>query len=118
MENLYLRWNFFYGEIPDIRGLVGLKRVDLSNNISGSIPGYFSSFPLLEYLNQSNNNFEGRVPTKAKFQNSSLVSVSGNNNLCGDIKDLKLKPCFEIAPPMDTERPSLLKKVVIGSALL
>ncbi|KAG5410679.1 hypothetical protein IGI04_006998, partial [Brassica rapa subsp. trilocularis] len=102
-------------EIPDIRGLVGLKRVDLSNNISGSIPGYFSSFPLLEYLNQSNNNFEGRVPTKAKFQNSSLVSVSGNNNLCGGIKDLKLKPCFEIAPPMDTECPFLLKKVVIGT---
>ncbi|CAF1916931.1 unnamed protein product [Brassica napus] len=133
MENLYLRGNFFYGEIPDIRGLVGLKRVDLSNNISGSIlrlclnphliyyrfsikhiPGYFSSFPLLEYLNQSNNNFEGRVPTKAKFQNFSIVLVSGNNNLCGGIKDLKLKPCFEIAPPMDTERPSLLKKVVIG----
>ncbi|RID75632.1 hypothetical protein BRARA_B02666 [Brassica rapa] len=108
MENLYLRENFFYREIPDIRGLVGLKRVDLSNNISGSILGYFSSFPLLEYLNQSNNNFEGRVPTKAKFQNSSLVSVSGNNNLCGGIKDLKLKPCFEIAPPMDTS------KVVIG----
>lgn len=73
---------------------MGLKRVDLSNNISGSIPGYFSSFRLLEYLNQSNNNFEGRVPTKAKFQNSSIVSVYGNNNLCGGIKDLKLKPCF------------------------
>uniref|UniRef100_M4DPP7 Protein kinase domain-containing protein n=1 Tax=Brassica campestris TaxID=3711 RepID=M4DPP7_BRACM len=117
LVKLYLSNNSFEGVIPpslDIRGLVGLKRVDLSNNISGSIPGYFSSFPLLEYLNQSNNNFEGRVPTKAKFQNSSLVSVSGNNNLCGDIKDLKLKPCFEIAPPMDTERPSLLKKVVIG----
>ncbi|KAH0898537.1 hypothetical protein HID58_048105, partial [Brassica napus] len=57
----------------------------------------------------------GRVPTKAKFQNFSIVLVSGNNNLCGGIKDLKLKPCFEIAPPMDTERPSLLKKVVIGN---
>ncbi|CAE6075357.1 unnamed protein product [Arabidopsis arenosa] len=115
MEEIYLQGNSFDGIIPNIKGLVGVKRVDMSNNhFSGSIPGYFENFSKLEYLNLSINNFEGSVPTKGKFQNSTVVLVYGNKNLCGGIKELKLKPCIAQEPPMGTKHPSLLKKVAIG----
>ncbi|CAH8267738.1 unnamed protein product [Arabidopsis lyrata] len=115
MEEIYLQGNSFDGIIPNIKGLVGVKRDDMSNNnLSGSIPGYFEIFSKLEYLNLSINNFEGSVPTKGKFQNSTIVLVYGNKNLCGGIKELKLTPCIAQAPPMGTKHPSLLKKVAIG----
>ncbi|ESQ45814.1 hypothetical protein EUTSA_v10010090mg [Eutrema salsugineum] len=115
MEELYLQENSFHGTIPDIRGLVGVRRVDLSkNNLTGSVPEYLATFSKLEYLNLSINNFEGRVPTQGKFQNSSIVLLFGNKNLCGGIKELKLKPCIPQAPAMKTKHSSLLKKAVIG----
>ncbi|XP_010426163.1 PREDICTED: probable LRR receptor-like serine/threonine-protein kinase At3g47570 [Camelina sativa] len=117
LEEIYLQGNSFDGKIPDIKRLVGVKRVDLSNNnLSGSIPGYFESFLKLEYLNLSMNNFDGQVPTKGRFQNSTIVLVFGNKNLCGGIKELKLKPCIVQAPPIEAKHPSpvLLRKVAIG----
>ncbi|KAG7568208.1 Leucine-rich repeat [Arabidopsis thaliana x Arabidopsis arenosa] len=84
LEKLYLQGNSFDGDIPDIRGLVGIQRVDLSNNnFSGSIPEYLGNISSLEYLNLSFNNFEGRVSTEGKFQNATIVSVLGNKHLCG-----------------------------------
>ncbi|EOA23493.1 hypothetical protein CARUB_v10016684mg, partial [Capsella rubella] len=110
MERLYLQGNSFDGDIPDIKGLVGVTRVDFSNNdLSGSIPGYFANFALLEYLNLSFNKFEGKVPTEGKFQNSTVVSVFGNKNLCGGIKEFQLKPCRA-----ETRHSSHLRKVAIG----
>ncbi|CAL9247285.1 unnamed protein product [Arabidopsis halleri] len=115
MEFMYLQGNLFDGAIPDIKMLVGVKEVDLSNNnLSGSIPGYIANFSSLQYLNLSINNFEGMVPTEGKFQNSTIVLLFGNKNLCGGIKELKLKPCIAVAPLMETNHLSLLKKVVIG----
>ncbi|KAG2329723.1 hypothetical protein Bca52824_000903 [Brassica carinata] len=119
LEELYLQENSFVGTIPDIRGLVGVRRVDLSkNNLSGSIPEYLAKFPKLEYLNLSFNNFKGRVPTEGNFQNSTIVLVYGNKNLCGDIKKLKLDQCIVKAPSMMKKHSSLSKKkVVIGVCL-
>ncbi|CAN8268314.1 unnamed protein product [Cochlearia groenlandica] len=115
LETLLLQRNNFNGAIPDISGLSGVKRVDLSNNnLSGIIPTYFTNFSSLQNLNLSINNFEGSVPTKGKFRNSTIVSIFGNRNLCGGIKELKLKPCFREAPPMGSKHSSRLKKVVIG----
>ncbi|CAF1702765.1 probable LRR receptor-like serine/threonine-protein kinase At3g47570 isoform X1 [Brassica napus] len=116
VENLYLQGNFFDGDIPNIKGLMGAKRLDFSNNnLSGSIPGYFANFSSLEYLNLSINNFEGKVPTEGKFQNATAVTVFGNKDLCGGIKELKLKPCIIVqAQPMETSHFSLWKKVSIG----
>ncbi|VVB04752.1 unnamed protein product [Arabis nemorensis] len=112
MENLYLQGNSFDGDIPDIKRLVGVKEVDFSNNnLSGSIPGYFANFSKLEYLNLSLNNFEGKVPMKGIFQNTTTVSIFGNNGLCGGIRGFQLKPCH---PQMEKKHSSLLKKVVIG----
>ncbi|EFH53624.1 predicted protein [Arabidopsis lyrata subsp. lyrata] len=115
METLLLQGNYFDGAIPDIKGV---KRVDFSNNtFSGSIPAYLSNFSLLEYLNLSINNLEGSVPTEGKFQNATIVLVFGNKNLCGGIKELKLKPCLRGAPPMGSKHSSRLKRVVIGVSI-
>ncbi|XP_013634451.1 PREDICTED: probable LRR receptor-like serine/threonine-protein kinase At3g47570 [Brassica oleracea var. oleracea] len=116
LENLYLQGNSFDGDIPNIEGLMGAKRLDFSNNnLSGSIPGYFANFSSLEYLNLSLNNFEGKVPTEGKFRNAKVVTVYGNKDLCGGIKELKLKPCIVHARPMKTtSHSSLSKKVAIG----
>ncbi|KAJ4873455.1 Leucine-rich repeat protein kinase family protein [Raphanus sativus] len=109
MAHLELQGNSFNGIIPDISGLVGIKEVDFSsNNLSGRIPEYLANFSLLEYLNLSFNNFEGNVPTEGKFKNTTIVSVSGNKNLCGGILELRLKPCY-LQPPENSR-----KKLVIG----
>ncbi|CAL9247340.1 unnamed protein product [Arabidopsis halleri] len=115
MEILYLHNNSFVGVIPDIRRLVSVREISLEeNSLSGSIPGYLANFSKLQRLNLSDNNFEGRVPREGIFQNATIVSVFGNRNLCGGIKELKLKPCFAQAPAMETRHSSHLKKVVIG----
>ncbi|CAN7033419.1 unnamed protein product [Brassica rapa subsp. trilocularis] len=118
METLWLQGNYFDGAIPDIRRLVGLKNVDFSNNhLFGKIPAYLANFSLLEYLNLSVNNFEGSVPTEGKFQNATIVSVYGNKNLCGGIKELKLKPCLVEAPSVGSKSSSPVKKIVIGVSI-
>ncbi|ESQ45868.1 hypothetical protein EUTSA_v100110810mg, partial [Eutrema salsugineum] len=118
MRNLYLQGNFFYGDILDIKGLLGVKRVDfLENNLSGSIPEYFVYFPSLEYLNLSINNFNGMVPTEGRFQNATIVSVFGNKDLCGGIREFILNSCLAQVPPVETEHSSQLKKDAIGVSI-
>ncbi|KAL0709992.1 hypothetical protein Bca4012_016970 [Brassica carinata] len=112
LEKLDLQGNSFDGIIPDISGLVGIKAVDFSsNNLSGRIPEYLANFSLLEYLNLSFNNFEGNVPKEGKFKTATIVSVSGNQNLCGGVLELRLKPCFT-QPPRNSR-----KKLVIGVSI-
>ncbi|CAE6075355.1 unnamed protein product [Arabidopsis arenosa] len=117
LEELYLQGNYFDGTIPDISGLVAVQRVNLSNNnLFGSIPGYFANFSKLQRLSLSDNNFEGCVPTEGIFQNATIVSVFGNRNLCGGIKQLKLKPCLAQGPPVETKHSSLFMKIAIGES--
>ncbi|XP_023636467.1 LRR receptor-like serine/threonine-protein kinase EFR [Capsella rubella] len=115
MEFLYMQGNSFEGAIPDIRRLVSLTKVDLSNNnLSGPIPRYLANLPLLQNLNLSMNKFEGRVPTIGVFRNASTVSVFGNENLCGGVREMKLKPCTVQASPRKRKPLSLRKKVASG----
>ncbi|CAN6806554.1 unnamed protein product [Brassica oleracea] len=117
MEKLGLQGNSFEGIIPDINGLVGIKYVDFSsNNLSGRIPEYLANFSYLEYLNLSFNNFEGNVPTEGKFKNATIVSVSGNKNLCGGVLELRLRPCS--LQPARSSRKKLVIGVSIGISLL
>ncbi|CAN7029013.1 unnamed protein product [Brassica rapa subsp. trilocularis] len=118
LENLYLQGNFFDGDIPNIKGLMGAKRLDFSNNnLSGSIPGYFANFSSLEYLNLSINNFQGIVPTEGNLKNATVLLVFGNKDLCGGIKELKLKPCIMQVQAMDTGHSSLVKKFSVGVSI-
>ncbi|KAH0892822.1 hypothetical protein HID58_055251, partial [Brassica napus] len=99
----------------DIRGQRSLQELDLSyNNLSGSIPEYLVNFSLIQYLNLSLNNFEGPMPTEGAFRNSSKVSIFGNQNLCGGIVELKLKPCTDQEETKSRERSSMRRKIGIG----
>ncbi|KAL0647359.1 hypothetical protein Bca4012_045650 [Brassica carinata] len=112
LEFLYLQGNSFEGAVPDISRLVSLSNVDFSrNNLSGGIPQYLAKFPQLKNLNLSMNKFEGSVPTTGVFRNATEVSVFGNKNLCGGIREMQLKPCVASRP----RKPlSIRKKIASG----
>ncbi|XP_057488821.1 putative receptor-like protein kinase At3g47110 [Actinidia eriantha] len=90
LGSLDVSGNLLSGEIPSTLGscghvpsslgfLRGIRELDLSNNnLSGEIPEYLEGFDSLQKLNLSFNNFEGAIPTKGVFSNSSRVSVVGN----------------------------------------
>ncbi|GLT35864.1 hypothetical protein SLA2020_102800 [Shorea laevis] len=95
LEGLLMQDNFFEGSIPpSFNTLKNLQVLDLSrNNLSGQIPKYLQNFTLLQNLNLSFNNFEGEVPIEGIFRNASIISVNGNQRLCGGIEQLGLPPC-------------------------
>jgi Leucine-rich repeat (LRR) protein len=94
LEFLAMRRNFFQGVIPSsLESLRGLRNLDLSNNnLSGEIPKFLELFDL-QLLNLSYNHFEGEVPMKGVFKNTSATSVIGNGELCGGIPKLQLPKC-------------------------
>ncbi|KAL1189112.1 LRR receptor-like serine/threonine-protein kinase EFR [Cardamine amara subsp. amara] len=115
MEFLYMQGNSFDGAIPNISRLASLKNVDFSNNnLSGRIPRYLADLPLLQNLNLSMNKLEGRVPTTGVFRNATAVSVFGNENLCGGVREMKLKQCIVQASPRRRKPLSVRKKVASG----
>lgn len=116
LEFLYLQGNSFEGAVPDISRLVSLSNVDFSrNNLSGHIPQYLAKFPQLKNLNLSMNKFEGSVPTTGVFRNATEVSVFGNSNLCGGIREMQLKPCIDVKASSRPRKPlSLRKKIASG----
>ncbi|CAN1187532.1 Probable LRR receptor-like serine/threonine-protein kinase At3g47570, partial [Linum perenne] len=97
LEYLYLQGNFLQGIIPSsLSSLKGIQRLDLSaNNLSGQIPKFLELMNISHLLNLSFNNFEGEVPRGGAFKNASIISVKGNNRICGGIADLKLPPCHD-----------------------
>ncbi|XP_030969567.1 receptor kinase-like protein Xa21 [Quercus lobata] len=87
--------NFFQGAIPIyLSSLRGIQVMDLSrNNLSSQIPNFLEKLSL-KNLNLSFNDFEGEVPTKGVFANSSAISLIGNSRLCGGISELKFPRCL------------------------
>ncbi|KAK3420355.1 hypothetical protein EUGRSUZ_G01169 [Eucalyptus grandis] len=83
LARLHLETNSFHGQIPQALSLLQrLEVLDLSNNnFSSPIPGFLTEFSLLKYLNIG------------VFLNASVVSVSGNRELCGGVPTLKLPLC-------------------------
>ncbi|GLT50481.1 hypothetical protein SLA2020_239640 [Shorea laevis] len=95
LEQLWMNDNLFEGGIPpSFRALKSLVYFDVSsNNLSGQIPKYLQNFTFLQSLNLSFNNFEGELPTGGIFENASVISVAGNQRLCGGIHQLGLPSC-------------------------
>ncbi|XP_077225759.1 putative receptor-like protein kinase At3g47110 [Tasmannia lanceolata] len=115
---LYLSQKIFTGSLPsEVGNLKILELLDVSQNklsgeipstlancksmrelyMQGKIPKYLEGFKFLQYLNLSFNNFEGEVPKQGVFGNASAISVTGNDNLCGGIPELKLPTCPVLA---------------------
>ncbi|GKV31246.1 hypothetical protein SLEP1_g39957 [Rubroshorea leprosula] len=95
LQGLWMQDNMFEGSIPSsFSKLKNLEDLDLSrNNLSGQVPKYLQNFTLLQNLNLSFNNFDGEVPIEGIFKNASIISVNGNQRLCGGIEQLGLPPC-------------------------
>lgn len=95
LQSLYLQNNILTGIIPSLLNqLKGLENLDLSrNNLSGQIPMFLGNISMLYHLNLSFNSFVGEVPNFGVFANATAISIQGNAQLCGGIRDLHLPPC-------------------------
>ncbi|KAH7657210.1 Non-specific serine/threonine protein kinase protein, partial [Dioscorea alata] len=118
MENLYLGNNILSGLVPpSLSTLKGLEKLDLShNNLSGPIPESLQNLDFLFFLNLSYNNFHGEVPVNGVFANSTAISLSGNEGLCGGILQLHLPAC---PPETNQERKGqyVWLKIIIPIAI-
>ncbi|KAI4384062.1 hypothetical protein MLD38_009831 [Melastoma candidum] len=78
-----MQGNLFNGSIPSLSGLRGLQFLDLSsNNLSGAIPQYITTFDGMQFLNLSFNHLNGEVPSGGIFRNSSAIDIRRNGKLC------------------------------------
>ncbi|CAI0416003.1 unnamed protein product [Linum tenue] len=103
LNRLRLARNHLHGEIPAaIENCKDLIALDLSdNNLSGVIPPQIMRLSSLSVLlNLSHNQFTGilpyevgQVPEGGVFKSASVVSITGNNKLCGGIAELHLPAC-------------------------
>ncbi|KAL4597956.1 hypothetical protein ACB092_11G025800 [Castanea dentata] len=95
---LGLQGNYFNGNIPSsMASLKGLEHLDVSrNSLSGLIPKGLEKLSFLNYLNISFNNIEGEVPIGGVFRNVNMITVIGNNKLCGGNPQLKLPTCPKV----------------------
>ncbi|CAA3022998.1 receptor kinase At3g47110 [Olea europaea subsp. europaea] len=95
LERLDMHSNLLQGQIPKtLEALRGLEEIDLShNNLSGKIPRFFVNFSTLRKLDLSFNNFEGELWNEGIFANSSVISVMGNDKLCGGAPNFHLPAC-------------------------
>ncbi|GAB4842307.1 hypothetical protein Ancab_012277 [Ancistrocladus abbreviatus] len=105
--------NTFHGAIPSQVGkLVRLRILLLQNNhFEGAIPISLSSLSL-KTLNLSFNELEGAVPMGGIFNNSEVVSLTGNDGLCGVIPQLSLPGCTTSEPENSSHPPKNPKKGV------
>ncbi|KAJ0705309.1 putative protein kinase RLK-Pelle-LRR-XII-1 family [Helianthus annuus] len=115
---LDLSQNNLSGVLPqEIGNLKLLGILDFSmNRFTGNIPSYLQQIPL-KHLNLSYNNFEGEVPVKGVFANTSAISIIGNAKLCGGILDLHLPRCTGKAndDKRRTRKPSI--RVIVAVSL-
>lgn len=87
--------NMFQGRIipPSFGSLKGIIDLNLSHNLSGTIPKELETLPFLENLNLSFDNFEGRLPSKGVFTNTFVISIVGKWKLCGGVPELHVPAC-------------------------
>ncbi|XP_028803774.1 probable LRR receptor-like serine/threonine-protein kinase At3g47570 [Neltuma alba] len=115
---LFMNGNFFQGSIPSSFGLLkSLEFLDLSrNNLSGRIPNELKDLPFLEALNLSFNHLQGEVPKGGVFDHTTAIQLTGNEDLCGGIPELKLPACSN--KPEKSFKTVVILIVVIGSAFI
>ncbi|MED6112250.1 hypothetical protein PIB30_059985 [Stylosanthes scabra] len=103
LKALYLNGNFFtrYIKLPSdpiLHGKDQLLVLDISsNNIQGKLPnniGFF--FPNLEYLDVSNNMFEGYIPASIREMSNLKVLNLGNNSISGSIPEHIVNGCSSL----------------------
>ncbi|RCV26888.1 hypothetical protein SETIT_5G281400v2 [Setaria italica] len=112
MINLNLSSNLFQGSLPDsIGNLLSIEELDLSSNmLSGSIPETMTNLSHLANLNLSFNSLDGQIPERGVFSNITLLSLMGNEALCG-LPRLGIAPC-QNNHDQSRLKPKLLKVIL------
>ncbi|XVE51836.1 hypothetical protein DITRI_Ditri02bG0072900 [Diplodiscus trichospermus] len=106
MESLKKVWlsnNKFNGNIPFSLGQLS-RLIDLhleNNQFSGHIPAF--NYPTLRFINFSNNELEGEVPSSLSKFNAKLFA--GNPGLCGEMLGVECNKGF-LASPEPTPIPN------------
>ncbi|EYU17830.1 hypothetical protein MIMGU_mgv1a019766mg, partial [Erythranthe guttata] len=115
VANLNFSNNRLSGLIPDNLGkCVSLEQLHLEGNLlEGHIPQGINS---LICYNSNNLSFQGQVPTTGVFKNKTAISLQGNNELCGGILELDLRPCTSSSVSTLKKILSTLVKIVIPIA--
>ncbi|GJR67695.1 leucine-rich repeat receptor protein kinase EMS1 [Tanacetum coccineum] len=119
LNSLDLHGNRFTGTIPaDLGNLIELEHLDISNNnLSGRIPDKLCGILNLNFVNLAGNQLEGPVPRNGICTNVSILSLSGNKDLCGRILGME-------CPDQRFEKRSrflnvwVLTSIVIGMLLV
>ncbi|XP_050211308.1 putative receptor-like protein kinase At3g47110 [Mercurialis annua] len=122
LEFLYLESNGLGGSIPEsLKDLRGILELDLSgNNLSGKIPeflGQFSSLTLRN-LNLSYNDFDGELSGEGIFGNTTVISVVGNEKLCGGIAELHLPKCLQKKQGKSVNLKTIISVAISGVILV
>ena len=117
---LSLSTNIIQGTIPVSLGtLRGLFRLDLShNNLSGTIPETLARLSGISSLDLSFNKLQGIVPIDGVFQNATRVLITGNDDLCGGIPELKLPPCLNTTTKKSHHKVAIIVSICSGCVFL
>lgn len=115
LTGLNLSMNKLSGVIPEAIGSMrNLQQLYLAhNNLSGTIPIILQNLTLSE-LDLSFNNLQGEVPKEGIFKILANLSITGNNDLCGGITELRLPPCH--INVLKSNKKEKLKSLTIGLA--
>ncbi|EEF33525.1 serine-threonine protein kinase, plant-type, putative [Ricinus communis] len=119
---LDLSANRLHGSLPNEVG--NLKQLGIlalqENMLSGEIPSDLGSCASLEQLDISHNFFRGSIPSSLSmipiegiFKKASAISIEGNLNLCGGIRDFGLPACESEQPKT---RLTVKLKIIISVA--
>nr|XP_043633394.1 probable LRR receptor-like serine/threonine-protein kinase At3g47570 [Erigeron canadensis] len=119
LEYLNLSANSFQGLIPPSMSVLrGTTDLDLSNNnFIGQIPKFLEKLNLSS-LDLSFNNLDGEVPLEGIFKNASLISIQGNNRLCGGLPQLRLPKCAIVSRSKTGSRTLRVILIVFPICLL
>nr|XP_043633389.1 probable LRR receptor-like serine/threonine-protein kinase At3g47570 [Erigeron canadensis] len=114
LEYLNLGANSFEGLIPPSMSVLrGISDLNLStNNFSGQIPKFLKQLNLSS-LDLSFNNLDGELPSEGIFKNASLISIQGNNGLCGGLPEFHLPKCAIVSRSKTGSRTSRVIPIVI-----
>ncbi|KAL5207978.1 hypothetical protein ABZP36_032413, partial [Zizania latifolia] len=99
LEIIQMDKNFLVGDIPTSLGdIKSLHLLNFSHNkLSGSIPIALTNLPVLDELDLSYNSLKGEIPRYGIFANATAVSLYGNQELCGGVDNLHMRPCPTIS---------------------
>ncbi|MEI7988937.1 MAG: hypothetical protein WCI88_07840 [Chloroflexota bacterium] len=96
LVEVFLGGNKLTGGVPDLSGSIGLQNIDVSyNQLSGSLPTWWTNMPNLEYVNFDNNQFTGSIPTDLSNLAPHLKGLGLGPGLIGSIPDLSASTQLE-----------------------